>query len=960
MSQTEPMLHRQIAVLAVNQGLLSVGQVWEAALTFARRGAEAPLEEIFPLSQEQLNWLSPESLEVTTARILLPEDLLEEEKTSHHILLGGAPKNEAIEAVLAPKPLRQKGLEDPFPSLRVERPNLEQEPEIQSAEWGLASEMEIWSAAPYEGGKLPTAVLKPSREMGEEAITSPRALGKKANKENGPRYVIGEELGRGGAGRVVAAIDRMSGRTVALKLLQDGRDDALGIQRFITEARVTAQLEHPSVIPIYDMGELEGGVPYYAMRVVTHFSLREILRTPKARAQWPLHKLCGVLLQVFRGVAYAHSRGVLHRDLKPSNILIGEYGEVYISDWGICKLLESSELVKPADNNPPTINGTVLGTPGYMAPEQIRGEDLEARTDLFALGAILYQILTGQRPFHGKAASALLEATLYESPKNPRLLSPSCPLELDDLCMRLLSKKTSERPRSAESVAQELESYLEGSKEKERRHQEAVRSVEHAKNLVRRYQSLGEEILQLEDAARRILELLRPYDAIEKKHHGWELEERQRATEILRAKVMAEVIERFSQALAHEPDNNDARQGLAALYFEKAIEAERSRQEPQRIFYESMVLEHDNGYYTRVLSSDAWLSIYSQPVGAEVSLYHYELRDRRFIPVPQQIMGSTPIREWRLLPGRYLLVLRLVGYRELLYPVYCRRGEHCEINVRLYTEQQLGTHFLLVPQGSFIFGGDPTADESLPRQELYLDDFAISRFPVTLGEYLQFINDIKRFDPIQAERRLPRVEGMDGVYAEQDRRKLWVPRYEVLINREGQSFCPEEQIHSIPASALSWFDAMAYCRWKSEREGIGYRLPREVEWEKAARGTDGRFFPWGDGFDPTFCKMRESRPGLNQPEPVGAFSLDESPYGVRDMAGSVRCWMLDIFDELSEEASAEPEPSIGSARDVTSARGVRGGAWSTAASQSRSASRHKRFTVMRTPFIGFRLVRVLR
>jgi serine/threonine protein kinase/formylglycine-generating enzyme required for sulfatase activity len=948
MQSSEQSLQYRITERAAARGLLSTRQVWEAALAFAQN-RNAPPEEILPLSKEQIDSLFPESFEITSSQIFIEdeelieiEEPLDERKTSHKIPLH--PKQEV-------KPIRHKGLEDPFPSLRAEKPNFEKAPEIQSAEWGL-SDVKMWSS------ETPNKGMRPVTPAIEEEETSPRSLGKRVNKESGPRYVLGEELGRGGIGRVVAALDRLSGRTVALKLLQEGRNDAAHTKRFINEAKVTAQLEHPSVIPIYDMGELEGGVPYYAMRVVSRFSLREILRDPKVRAQWPLNKLCGILLQVSRALAYAHSRGVLHRDIKPANILIGEYGEVYIADWGICKLMEESEL--QSSDGPATVMGIVLGTPGYMSPEQIRGEPLDARSDLFAIGAILYQVLTGQKPFQGKEAEQLLEATVYTIPKRPRQLSSSCPLLLDELCMKLLSKKVSERPETADDVAIELESYLEGSKEKEKRAQEAERSVEHAKNLLRRYHTLGEEALQLENAARRILEPLKTYDPIEKKRPGWELEQRKATTETLRAKVMAEVIERFSQALAHENENREARVGLAELYYEKAREAELSRQEPQRIFYESMVLEHDDGRYAKIFSSDSWLTIHSKPSGAEISLYRYEPRDRRLMPVPDQGIGRTPIKEYKLLPGRYLLVMRLAGYREILYPVLCQRGEHTEISVNFYTEQQLGVHNLLIPQGHFIFGGDPFADDPVVRQEMFLGDYALARFPVTLGEYLQFINDIGRYDQSQAEQRIPRSEGVDGAYVKQDRRGIWVPRYDLLIGGEGKNFCPEEQVYNIPATAINWFDAMAYCRWRSQREGVQYRLPTEAEWEKAARGTDGRYFPWGDGFDPTFCKMRESRPGLNQPEPVGAFILDESPFGVRDMAGSARCWTLDVFGEVNEvDIMAEVEPSPGSARDVTSFRAVRGGTWGTTESRSRCASRHKRFSVMRTPFIGFRLLRVL-
>src|SRR5262249_14372627 len=145
-----------------------------------------------------------------------------------------------------------------------------------------------------------------------------------------------------------------------------------------------------------------------------------------------------------------------------------------------------------------------------------------------------------------------------------------------------------------------------------------------------------------------------------------------------------------------------------------------------------------------------------------------------------------------------------------------------------------------------------------------------------------------------------------------------------------------------------WYDAAAYCRWRSLRDGVFYRLPRDVEYEKAARGADERLFPWGDHFDPAFCKMTQSRPGFSQIEPAGAFPIDESPYGIRDLAGGMRCWLADIEGEYPAEALAgEPEPARGSPRDQSGIRAVRGGSWTNAPSFSRSASRYRFFGLVR-------------
>ncbi len=175
-----------------------------------------------------------------------------------------------------------------------------------------------------------------------------------------------------------------------------------------------------------------------------------------------------------------------------------------------------------------------------------------------------------------------------------------------------------------------------------------------------------------------------------------------------------------------------------------------------------------------------------------------------------------------------------------------------------------------------------------------------------------------------------------------------------------RAFSPREHAAYLPVTAVDWFDARAYCEWLGERDGAVVRLPTEAEWEKAARGTDGRFFPWGDRFDATFAKMRDSRPGFGQPEHVGTFPVDESPYGVRDTSGGMRCWAANRHGELSREAAlAEPEPEPGAPGDDVGLRLQRGGAWASPAQWCRVASRHHGFASTRHPFVGIRVVRVL-
>ncbi len=786
------------------------------------------------------------------------------------------------------------------------------------------------------------------------------------------RYELGAELGQGGMGVVLAAMDRRMRRTVAFKMLKDDvRDRREYRRRFVREAQITCQLEHPSIIPIHDLGSLEGDRLFYTMRVVRSPSLADVIYDPTLRRDWSLVRLLGAFVQVCRAVGYAHSRRIVHRDLKPSNILLGEYGEVYVSDWGLAKVLGAPDPDAGEDLSETgrrhatsqTMSGVGLGTPGYMAPEQALGrwEDVDGRTDLFAIGVILYEILTGRQPFLADTAEDVVAMSIEQDPPRPRRLAPSCPLMLEDLCLQLIAKERSQRPDSAIDVALEVEAFLEGSREKDRRRLEAEALVERAQVSVRDSRELGAERERLEVAATNALRDVPPWDSIDKKLVGWELEDRAKAADVAQAKALAEAIELFSQALGYDHDNRTARAGLADLYWERARMAEARRNEAGRIYNELRLKEYDDGRYQRMLRTDAVLSVETHPAGAEVSAYRYVEQNRVLVPGKETHLGATPVVDARLDPGSYLLIVRREGYRDVRYPVLCRRGERHEAIVPLYTDEEIGRGFVYVPGGPCIVGGGNEAYNPVPRQELETGSFAIARLPVTYRDYLAFVNDLQVHDPAEAARRVPHPNASEQGCAVRDENGVWVPAWDLIVDGAARVFAPKARAGDLPIDSVSWFDAAAYCRWRSTRDGCEYRLPTEVEWEKAARGADGRFFPWGDGFDPSFAKIRDSRPGRAQPEPVGAFATDKSPYGVRDMAGGIRGWAADVFGQVSaKDALREPEPAPTASRSLATHRVLRGASWSATGASCYSASRHVELSTTRTTDAGFRVVKVLR
>jgi serine/threonine-protein kinase len=528
----------------------------------------------------------------------------------------------------------------------------------------------------------------------------------------------------------------------------------------------------------------------------------------------------------------------------------------------------------------------------------------------------------------------------------------------------MLSKEKTDRPRSADEVVVEVEAFLEGAKERERRRAEAKSLCDRSKEPVMRFRYLETERQRLTELARRTLKQVKGWEAVDRKRSGWALEDRAADAERESGRALAEAIELYTKALGYDAECLDAHHGLSDLYWSRARAAEAERQPAAQIYFEALVTEHDQGKYAALLRADARLSITTDPPGANVTVYRYTERDRVLVVGDERYLGRTPVEGVRLDPGSYLVVLKAAGHRDVRYPVLLARGSHHQAEVNLYTNEEIGEAYIYVPGGTAILGGDPEAIQPLPRQEAHVADFAIAQFPVTLREYCEFLDELEREAPQLAQKRAPHdVSGALGAYVRKGAGGNWEPD-PVIIEGDARKMFPLGDGHewNVPAYLVDWFDAVAYCRWRTAREGVEVRLPTEAEWEKAARGTDGRFYPWGDRFDPTFCHMRDSRPFAQQPEPVGTFATDESPYGVRDMAGGMREWVGDIFGEKTcAELLAEPEPAPETPRGDSSLRRVRSGAWNHDSKWARAASRGVgHFALTRGTGLGFRCAKALR
>lgn len=301
-------------------------------------------------------------------------------------------------------------------------------------------------------------------------------------------YQVFRSIGKGGMGEVFLAYDTTCGRRIALKRIRSDLNEHIQMHnRFIKEARVTSQLTHPAIIPIYAIHG-EDHLTYYTMPFVEGDTLKEIIRMSRKqekKGEKVLHHVGGsiaslirIFITVCQAVAYAHSKKVLHRDLKPENIIIGKYGEVLILDWGLAKILteedDSDESVEEPINEPPirslhrlTHVGKVVGTVSYMAPERAMGQPATFQTDIYSLGVILYQILTLRPPFQRKSLKDFRENMAQEVLKEPMGLAPyrDIPPVLSRITLKCLSTNLDIRYKTVDELIHDLENYIEGRSE---------------------------------------------------------------------------------------------------------------------------------------------------------------------------------------------------------------------------------------------------------------------------------------------------------------------------------------------------------------------------------------------------------------------------------------------------------------------------------------------------------------
>ncbi len=779
-------------------------------------------------------------------------------------------------------------------------------------------------------------------------------------------------LARGGMGEVRRVRDTTLGRTVALKRVHPelARRPA-SVARFLEEVRATAQLQHPAIVPVYDLGQTPDGRPWFTMQEVRGQTLLQALRALHGDADgggWTLARLVQALWTAAQAVAFAHGRGLVHRDLKPENLMLGERGEVFVLDWGLAKgvgfdagdgdAIATGRMVGAAHA---TRWGQVAGTPAYLAPEQAEGDldRIGPATDVYGLGAMLYELLAGRPPYPGDAESALARVRAGPPPAIP--VGPLAPAPLVAVCARAMARSPGDRMPSAEAFADALQGWLDG-------------SARQARAAMRIHAAAGERAasaaLRAAAEATRAqgeagLAALPPWAPAAEKAAGWEQLDRS-SEDVRRALDAAHRAEReLVAALREDPDAVEAHAGLVDILRARheAAEAAAATAEADRVAGELEVhLAALPGAHPVRRSGEDYLrgtgalTLYTDPPGARVAVLRYHLRGRRWVAEPFADLGETPLVAVPLPMGSYLCVLTTPGGATVRYPVQLTRGAHWDgvppeggapAPLRLPRPGELGPDDVLVPAGWFRSGLEPWVSPTLPARRLWVDGWVIRRHPVTAGEYAAFLNDqigAGRVD--EALRHQPMHRGTaPGTLGE----PVWSRGSDGLFGGGTDS--------AVPVTLVDWYGAQAFAAWEAARTGQPWQLCRDLMWEKAARGVDGRVYPWGDWADSSWFNRAESQAGGPAIAPVTAFPADESPYGVRGMAGNVRDWCEEVFLRGGPEVREGREVEGGGHGAVAAVHLMRGSSWLGDRSAGRATDRYAMAPTFRYEDTGFRLAR---
>lgn len=703
-----------------------------------------------------------------------------------------------------------------------------------------------------------------------------------------------------------------------------------------------------------------------------------------------------LLVRASRAIGFAHANGTVHRDIKPDNLMFEEHAgsrTPRVIDWGLARTLPRPGTADTVDE-PPSLHAMTrsVGVPNYLAPERLldgAGRD-ERTVDVYALGAVLHRLLGGRGPRPGIG----LEEARRLVAADPRVSLPDVPLivsrapEWLRVCACALDPQPALRPRDADAFADALElAMLRVRLRRNRAHRDDARRLE------------GEAV-DLRVAARRALATVCPWEGVEPRREAWALEEaaERHADEAL--DMLATWRRGVDAVLRERPRLPEAHIELAEHHARTLRRAERTGDRAAIRRHRLALIEAcdavDDGLehlrrscpidpsadpevperlraHRELLAGSARVTLRTAPSGVAVAWAAYREIERVLTLAQPSSLGTTPIegREiervssrstdaepaptpMRVAPGRAALLIEAADTR-VVYPIHAFLGEHWDgippggdapAPVPLPPAGALRRSECYVPAGWAWIGGDPHAIDPIERRRVWIGGFVMARQPVTHGAYIAFLNDlVDRGRGAEARQHAPRQMSTD------DQERL----FEYGQGTDGRYHFLDVDPNA-PVCLISWDSARAFTAWYASRDGRPWRLPSEWEYEKAARGVDGRRLPWGDHMEAFRSRLINAIPGPAAPVAVDADTDDVSPYGIRWLAGNMRTWCLERWDQEppthGERAAIPPDASD----ELAGLRIMRGGSWGSAARATSAANRFADPPSSRLVTCGIRLV----
>lgn len=712
-------------------------------------------------------------------------------------------------------------------------------------------------------------------------------------------YEIIRQIGAGGMGEVYLAKDTRLERKTAIKVLPGSvAQDEERMRRFVREAKSASALNHPNIITIYEIGETDN-THFIATEYIEGDTLRERLEGSPVNLKSALE----IAIQVASALDAAHRTGIVHRDIKPENVMIRPDGLVKILDFGIAKLSEPPAAGGLSANDSEaataikayTSPGLIIGTVAYMSPEQARGFAVDARTDVWSLGVVLYEMAAGRRPFEGQTNSDVISSILKKEPPALTLFSDEADARLDEIVTKVLTKDKEERYQSAKDLfidLKRLQHRLDVEAEIERTNPTELRSTQGGAQSPGISKSIsptvspGVEITGNQTANQTIVADKRiTIDSTQEKSGS------KRIVAIVTAAVLLASI--VVGVVWHRRNLSWARRQVPQI---EALSSNGDYFAAYDLAAETQKYLPNDPTITRLMPtiSDT-LTVTSEPSGAQVYLKFFSPDAAGNFP-QRQLIGTTPIRDLRIARGQYLLYVEKDGFAKTVQTIsgaLMRGGGMTSVPPPLTIEQKLlaGDR---VPNGmTLVTGGDYRlrAWARPTDAQVRLDDFLIDQYEVSNQDYKEFITSggyLKRqywtYPFIKDGKTLTWDEGIQEF---KDRTGLPGPR-----TWSSQNF-PEGK-GKYPVTDTSWYEAAAYAAFR------GKQLPTIFQWEKAARS--GRvagptnYLPWGSFYPGDTLEWRANFEG-EATIPVDSFEFGMSPFGAYNMAGNVSEWCLNETSE---------------------------------------------------------------